>query len=562
MDKALPRVVLLGRPGQARDQLRLALVENGVEPVAEGDPNDLDPAGVAALRPQVLLIGLEPAIEDALDRFEALVDDPAIEVVFDDVEVTGGLSGWERARWVRHLLAKLGGHDDVLPPPPEGAEPLPNFDAYAERIPVAGLGVDASAPSAPEPAPAPAPAPEPQRPAPSPAPQAVPQPIPPPAAAAVEAPGPAGLVLEDEGAGLEALSLDGLDPADLAALAEMDAAAAGGDAGGDDAGVVEYAFTSLDLEDDPARLDAAGTGEGIDLMLADFGEDEVVIAADPDEHGTAGFASAAPETAREVPMLDGIESVPSAPARAAADDRFDFSRLELAPLDEEAAPVEPRAEAAPRDLDTYILSDLSLVPTDEPEADAAAETAVVAPATADGAVHGAGCIVLVAGLGGPDAARQFLAALPERLAVPVLLAQHLDAGRHDRLVTQLAKASRLPVYLVQPGQAALAGQVGVLGDGLAVGVDGDRVVFRPGVSDIGALAGLPGSVCVLLSGADPAAVAPALAAAARGGLALAQDPSTCFDASAAEALVAGGATVGAPAELAARAVAHLHGAGA
>ena len=66
MAEVAVRVALLARPGDARDQLRRALAELGAELVAEGDPAELDPGQVAGQSPNVVLVSLEPAIEDAI----------------------------------------------------------------------------------------------------------------------------------------------------------------------------------------------------------------------------------------------------------------------------------------------------------------------------------------------------------------------------------------------------------------------------------------------------------------------------------------------------------------
>src|SRR4249919_142838 len=127
MVESAVRVALLARPGNARDQLRKALTELGASLVAEGDPAELDPAAVSALSPSMVLVSLEPAIEPALDRFDALLATPGVEVMYDDAETTRELDGWDLNRWARHLAAKLMG-SDVLPPAPGGADLVPEFD--------------------------------------------------------------------------------------------------------------------------------------------------------------------------------------------------------------------------------------------------------------------------------------------------------------------------------------------------------------------------------------------------------------------------------------------------
>ncbi|MET4727628.1 chemosensory pili system protein ChpB (putative protein-glutamate methylesterase) [Lysobacter enzymogenes] len=116
------RVVLLARAGVACERLRGALAEAGAQLVLEGDPTVLDPKALDAADPDVVVVVLDPASEDALDRFENLLVDPSIEVIFEEAELAAAREGWDAARWARHLSAKLHRHDDVLPP---GREPEP-----------------------------------------------------------------------------------------------------------------------------------------------------------------------------------------------------------------------------------------------------------------------------------------------------------------------------------------------------------------------------------------------------------------------------------------------------
>jgi chemosensory pili system protein ChpB (putative protein-glutamate methylesterase) len=110
------RVALLARPGEARERLRVALHEAGADIVLEDDPNALDVEALGGSAPQVVLVALEPAIEDSLERFDSVLHDPAVAVIFDEAELAARRQGWEAQRWARHLAAKLHGHQDVLPP--------------------------------------------------------------------------------------------------------------------------------------------------------------------------------------------------------------------------------------------------------------------------------------------------------------------------------------------------------------------------------------------------------------------------------------------------------------
>jgi chemosensory pili system protein ChpB (putative protein-glutamate methylesterase) len=110
------RVALLARAGAAREQLRSALHEAGAEIVLEDDPNAIDGQTLGDASPQVVLVALEAAIEDSLSRFDQVLHDPAVAVIFDEAELAARREGWEAKRWARHLSAKLNGHADVLPP--------------------------------------------------------------------------------------------------------------------------------------------------------------------------------------------------------------------------------------------------------------------------------------------------------------------------------------------------------------------------------------------------------------------------------------------------------------
>src|SRR5688572_13059619 len=94
------RVVLLARPGPARDRMREALAEASAVVVLEADPTVTDPSEVSAARPDVALIVLDAATDEALDRFDALLSDPGVEVLFEEAELAVGRAGWDAARWV------------------------------------------------------------------------------------------------------------------------------------------------------------------------------------------------------------------------------------------------------------------------------------------------------------------------------------------------------------------------------------------------------------------------------------------------------------------------------
>lgn len=565
------RVALLARPGEAREQLRRALADLGAVLVAEGDPSELDPATIAGAEPTAVLVSLEPAIEDALGRFDDLLSAPGVDVIYDDAEVTRQLDGWDLARWARHLAAKLAG-GDVLPPAPGGADAVPDLDltpepgapptpaqemdhARLEDYAAESLDLAEWVPSEPSLAAAGEAA------------------IPVPGAAMADESAPefdigdleqalsradADVKPEPRGGG-DADDL-AFDPStfdlDLSALPDEDAPLAV--ASGPEAPPVADAplLADLALSEEPVNFsnfseDEPGAGGGLDDDVAALAAQLEAFEAQ-DQRGQAREPDFATDFGKEEPLAldEGPDPAPrpaAAPpppppppaAAPAAAPGAGFGELSLAPMDDAAPPAAARPAAPARTTSGFTLS----LEGDVPAAD---EPIPVQPA-----VHGA--LMVLAGLGGPDAVRQLLGALSDRLPVPVLLYQHLDTGKHDRLVGQLGKASRLPLDLAEAGKLAPPGRVAVLppGVGLEIAATGPR--FTTGGDLARVLAALPAkdAVVVVLSGADPALVTPVLALRRGGALVLAQDPASCFDPAAADALIAAGVESFAPAELAA-----------
>lgn len=419
-----PAVALLARPGAARERLREALSHADVQLVLEDDPNTLEARVLQEARPQFVVIALEAAIEDALERLEAVLSAPGLTLVFDEAELAARRDGWEAQRWGRHLAAKLHGHQQVLPP---GAEEEPSLQL------------------------------EPGHPAPPPAPQE-------------EALQPH---LD------QALSWAGEVPTDS-------------------------------LYSPPSQLH-----EPIAL-----------------EQALAALQPVVPEPL-DLPSPPPALAEPAAPA--APPISFDHTAWSLVEESIEApAPAEVVATvAAPQP--SFDTDHLSLVDLD-----------AAAPAGARAA-----SLLVLAGIGGPDALRRLLGALPASLSVPVLVHMRLDGGRYGNLVKQMARVSPLPVQLAEAGQRAIPGEVHVLADDIGVRTAPDGLHFLSDANGI-AIAGLPAehTALVLLSGADLAHVGPALDLAAAGAWVAGQVGEGCYDPAAATAVVAAGMVAGEPQELA------------
>lgn len=105
--------------------LRLALDECGARVVYETATSGFDRAALEQSGASVVLINLDPAIDEEIEHIEELLVDDARKVIFNDGEVTSKLSGWDLARWARHLASKVMGDTQLLPARPEGAEAVP-----------------------------------------------------------------------------------------------------------------------------------------------------------------------------------------------------------------------------------------------------------------------------------------------------------------------------------------------------------------------------------------------------------------------------------------------------
>ncbi|HEL2980754.1 TPA: chemotaxis protein [Stenotrophomonas maltophilia] len=418
--QAAPAVALLARPGAARERLREALSHADVQLVLEDDPNELEALVLQEAHPQFVVIALETAIEDALERLEAVLSAPGLTLVFDEAELAARRDGWEAQRWGRHLAAKLHGHQQVLPP---GAEEEPSLQL------------------------------EPGHPAPAPAPRE-----------------------------------EALQP-------HLDQALSWAD----------------EVPADSLYSPPAHVHEPIALEQA--------------------LAALQPEPLEARPLPAPLDIPPVAPVAPAIP--FDHTAWSLV---EDVAHAQAAASAADDvPLTAFDTGHLSLV-----DLDAAAPVG-----------ERAGSLLVLAGIGGPDALRRLLAALPASLAVPVLVHMRLDGGRYGNLVKQMARVSPLPVQLAEAGQRAAPGEVHVLADDIGVQAASDGLHFVSDAQGI-SIAALPAehTALVLLSGADLAYVGPALDLAARGAWVAGQVGDGCYDPAAATAVVAAGMIAGEPPELA------------
>lgn len=475
MSEGSLRVALLARAGDACDRISEALREAGAELALVADPTTSDESRVRDARPEAIMVALEPAIEDALDGFDGVLSDPAYLVIFEEAELAAQRAGWDAARWLRHLSAKLHRRADVLPPGTENdAEWQPSPGPLPERKEVADLDIAI-------------------------------------AAFAGEARQHADEVPRDSGLegvlGLQAGG-DAPSPFDPVAFETGDMAPA------DDAATPSF---------DPTVFETGGLSLVEDAPAGDVDAGDGIDAAAQIE-ATTGEASSP----------DGGDT--AAATAGAGDDSW----LSLADADAAPATTAPAADAAQAetlaDAFEQRISGLSL-------------------ADVDSYGHGPerGAVLVEGGLGGPDAVRQLLAAIPAGFPRPVLVRLQLDGGRYDRLVRQMERAASLPVQLAEPGTTAEPGHVYFLPPELGVRRDKARLLFDAAGAAPGLPAALPpdDSALLLLSGASRAHADEASSQAWAKALVAGQSPDGSYDPDAALALMERGGATGTPAELAA-----------
>lgn len=163
-----------------------------------------------------------------------------------------------------------------------------------------------------------------------------------------------------------------------------------------------------------------------------------------------------------------------------------------------------------------------------------------------------GAVLLLAGLGGPDAIRRFLAALPTNFPPAVLIYVALEAGQFVRLAQQMSRVSTLPVKLAKPGEALKASTAYIV-PGPVAAIRQQHALEFSEVDEVSQLiTALPpsDSAVIILSGADLAFVSPVRDLASQGAWVGGQSADGCYDPSAALCLVKERFPSGNPAQLA------------
>ena len=127
-----PSVALLFDDAALAAHLRDALVAQGARIVYESDLRAFAPAELVGSSADVVVVDLDDPSDGDLDRLYDTVEGGHPRLVFNDADASRTLEGWDRARWARHLAAKLVGTNPLDPPRPEDARAIePRLEAIA-----------------------------------------------------------------------------------------------------------------------------------------------------------------------------------------------------------------------------------------------------------------------------------------------------------------------------------------------------------------------------------------------------------------------------------------------
>jgi two-component system chemotaxis response regulator CheB/chemosensory pili system protein ChpB (putative protein-glutamate methylesterase) len=524
---------LLYQSAAQSQHVRETLVAIGTPIAYEAATGSLDAEALARSHANVVVVNLEDEDGPGLDAVYALLDDPRYTVIFNDSGVSSGLSGWDHARWVRHLSAKVLGDADLDPPRPAGAEPVP---ARAKAT-VAVVPEVAQAPAA-------APASEPVE--------------VPPAAPAQPAFDPsefidllhegapsdplqasAGKVLptiDIDGMSEENIELAGLD--DLLADFEVKAPEPMVEEDLADEFVVEIAPEDLPVaagirssEEVAESAVATDLPEGFDL---DFDLDEV-----------AGTAPAAPTPPPAKPALGSLADswsledlaeetapapVPTGPAQFGIEKVSASEYLAPEGGDETKQPIPSLSELS-----------LELIPLEEavsPTRETLDHENWFDPDSVKAKIQRVW--VLGASVGGPESVREFLSEFPRDYPALFLLAQHLGDEFVDMMAKQLGRATQMTVRTPSHGERVSHGEIVIVPNSQRLQVDPMGVVllekdeseaaYRPSIDRViedaanryGTNAG-----AIVFSGMSDDAVAGCRYLVEKGGKVYAQSPDSC-----------------------------------
>lgn len=141
------RVALVYEQDEGAQTLRVALANAGVTIAVECRASALDAAAILRSKVDAIIVNLDSDLEDLLDEVADALDSATQPVIFNDPAASSDLSGWDRARWMRHLAAKMKGKNDVTPPAPPGSFGIPTPPPKVKPAPIAPIAAAVPAPA-------------------------------------------------------------------------------------------------------------------------------------------------------------------------------------------------------------------------------------------------------------------------------------------------------------------------------------------------------------------------------------------------------------------------------
>jgi two-component system chemotaxis response regulator CheB/chemosensory pili system protein ChpB (putative protein-glutamate methylesterase) len=588
-------VALLYQAGQLGSHLKNALGELGAAVVYEAAPASVDRDALENSGARVVIVNLDAESDNYIDALYDMLDAGDYEVVFNDAQVSSNLQGWDQARWVRHLGSKILRKPEIVEPPrPPGAQAVPTpVQKSASGVPVAEKpGPAPVAPAAPVTVADNVPASE--RPTvkmPLP-PELLAEPVPKagppqPAAAGVDAAELAEFAkLLDTPAAAAAPEPASTTPAPIPELgdfaAELDALFAAADTKSTQAPAAAakpVATDEFDIAlpaDFDLALDEAAPVPGVELDALDIPVDATAAPAPPktehveelhdefpaifdqldvdaaavpeaknQEFKPAERPAVEPESAPALPMEWSLEGDDVQPVTGKASFGIEKMSAEefLAPqVDEPAKPAAPAPEP------TFSLE---LVPIEEAVAPSQHnpdyfheqrldEARVAKPLKVGTGAGVSRVVVLGASIGGPEAVRDFLGALPAGFPALFILAQHMGEEFLELMSAQLRKSIALTVRNPSHGERAAHGDVLIVPTTHRLQVDAEGVVtlahlpekqpYSPSIDQVlrDAADAFGDKTCaIIFSGMAHDAIEGSKHVKAKGGRVWAQDPDTC-----------------------------------
>jgi two-component system chemotaxis response regulator CheB/chemosensory pili system protein ChpB (putative protein-glutamate methylesterase) len=614
--------------------LKQALQELGAAVVYEAPPAQIDRDKLEGSGARVVIVNLDAESDSYIDQLYDVLDAGDYEVVFNDAQVSSNLQGWDQARWARNLAAKLLHKPEIAEPPrPPGAEAVPTPAQTLEaHVPVAEKPGPAEPERVDLPPTIEMPVPQQLRDAAHAEPAsgldigaladfadliAPPEPV-------LAAPAPAAAppkAHDDFGAELDALF--------AAAESKPPAASDKGAKPADDLGELEFDLPAeFNLADAPEEETAGASVDlGIDIPFGDLAAEELPSAPPPPPPTPAAPpVAAAPAPSAKLPpaqkagsggfdefpaIFDQLDlaatdvpeatdgafkpaALPEKPAQPSASFPTDWGLedVDLGGADEGGKPgapgklqrmsaadflapdVEESSTAAQQETMPSSFGGLELMPMEDAiapqnqtQAAAPAPNAPLKVGTGTGVQH---VFVLGASIGGPEAVRDFLGALPVRFPVLFILAQHMGEEFLDLMAAQLAKAIKLTVRKPTHGERVSHGEVLIVPTTHRLQVDPEGVVtlahlreksqYSPSIDQVlhdvaDQFGGKSGAI--VFSGMAHDAIDGSQYLKSRGGTVWVQDPDTCVVSSMVDGARAAGVVdfVGSPQQLAAKMIA-------